>query len=134
MVLLSDHDMKQHADNAQQAFSSDQAATLHLALPVLEALHKAWTIRLSCSKYNDFLPALKAGLTKVEEYYDWTAESDTYTFVMHCIPLLTAPYLDSQICHIVVLDPSQKTEHIRKYWGAEKLDGILERTEEKVCL
>jgi len=62
------------------------------------------------------------------------AESDTYTFVMRCVPLLTVPYPNSQICHIVVLDPSQKIEHIRKYWGAEKLDGILERAEKKVCL
>jgi len=121
-------------DNAQQAFSSDQLATLHLALPALEALHKAWTTQLSCGKYKDFFPALQAGLTKVEEYYNRMAELDTYTFVMHCIPLLTVPYPNSQICHIVVLNPSQKIEHIRKYWGAEKLDGILECAEKKVHL
>ena len=126
--------MKQHADNTQQVFSSDQSASLHLALPALEALHKAWTTRLSRGKYKDFRPALQAGLTKVEEYYDRTAESDTYTFVMHCVPLLTVPYPDLQICHIAVLDPSQKIEHIRKYWGAKKVDGILERAEKKVCL
>ena len=28
-----------HADNAQQAFSSEQTSTLHLAIPALEALH-----------------------------------------------------------------------------------------------
>jgi len=70
VVLFTDHDMKQHVDNAQQAFSSDQLATLHLALPALEALHKAWTTRLSHGKYKDFFPALQARLTKVEEYYN----------------------------------------------------------------
>ncbi|KAN0118456.1 hypothetical protein V8E52_005186 [Russula decolorans] len=34
-----------HADNAQQAFSSEQASTLHLAIPALEALHRAWSTR-----------------------------------------------------------------------------------------
>jgi hypothetical protein len=87
---------KQHADNAQHAFSSDQAVTLHLALPALEALHKAWTNRLTREKYKDFLPALQAGLAKIEECYDRTADSDTYTFAMRCVvPLLSVPY-----CHL----------------------------------
>ncbi|KAG6870218.1 hypothetical protein C0995_014544 [Termitomyces sp. Mi166 len=30
-----------HADNAQQAFLSDHVSTLHLAIPVLEALYRA---------------------------------------------------------------------------------------------
>lgn len=88
MVLLTDCDPKKHADNAQHAFSSDQAATLHLALPALEALHKAWTTRLAREKYKGFTSALQAGLTKIEEYYDRTADSDTYTFSMRCVPLL----------------------------------------------
>lgn len=72
----------QHADNAQQAFSSDQGPTLHLALPALEALHKAWTKRAARDKYADFIPALDAGLAKIEEYYDRTSQSDAYTFAM----------------------------------------------------
>ncbi|KAF8219872.1 hypothetical protein L208DRAFT_1188116, partial [Tricholoma matsutake] len=78
------------------AFSSDKGSTLHLALPALEALHKAWTKRAERIKYIDFVPALNAGLVKIAEYYDRTADSDVYTFAM-------------------LLDPSQKTEHIRKY-------------------
>jgi len=97
VVPLTDCNMKQHADNAQHAFLSDQAATLHLALPALEALHKAWTTRSACEKYKDFSPALQAGLTKIEEYYDRTSDSDTYMFAMHCIPLLTAHYYHSQV-------------------------------------
>jgi hypothetical protein len=72
----------QHADNAQHAFSSDRGTTLHLALPALEALHKAWSTRLTRAKYQDFVPALEAGLEKITEYYERTADSDAYTFVM----------------------------------------------------
>ncbi|KAF8232595.1 hypothetical protein L208DRAFT_1271336 [Tricholoma matsutake] len=99
-----------HADNAQQAFSSDRGTTLHLALPALEALHKAWTKRVTHSKYRDFVPMLEAGLAKIEEYYDHTADSDAYTFGM-------------------LLDLSNKTEHICKFWGDEKLKRILKNTE-----
>ena len=122
----------QHADNAQHAFSSDQAATLHLALPALEALHKAWTTRQTREKYQGYSPALQASLTKIEEYYNRTADSDAYTFAMRCVLLLTVLYLSSQIYHIIVLDPSVKTQHICKYWGADKMNGILERAEKKV--
>ncbi|KAF8233426.1 hypothetical protein L208DRAFT_1266782, partial [Tricholoma matsutake] len=101
--------------NAQQAFSSDQATTLHLELPALEALHKAWTKQADRSKYRDFVPALKAGLDKIEEYYDRTADSDAYTFAM-------------------LLDPSEKTEHIHKHWGGEKLKRVLKDAEEMVSV
>jgi hypothetical protein len=62
---------------------------------MLEALHKAWTSQLTYEKYKDFLPALKAGLTKIKEYYNWTSDSDTYMFAMHCIPVLTVPHYGS---------------------------------------
>ena len=100
-------------------------------LPALEALHKAWTTQLAYDKYKDFLPALQAGLTKVEEYYDQISDSDTYIFAMCCMTLLVIPYYSSQLI-IVVLDPSQKVEHIQKYWGADKLESILECAEQKV--
>ncbi|KAF8222675.1 hypothetical protein L208DRAFT_1321119, partial [Tricholoma matsutake] len=105
------NDLLAHTDNAQQAFSSDKGSTLHLALPALEALHKAWTKRAERVKYIDFIPALNAGLAKITEYYDHTADSDAYTFAM-------------------LLDPSQKMEHIHKYWGQEKLESILKEAEE----
>lgn len=77
--------MPQHADNAQHAFSSDQGTTLHLALPALEALHKAWSTRLKRDKYHEFTRALKAGIAKIEEYYERTSDSDAYTFVMRSV-------------------------------------------------
>jgi len=121
----------QHADNAQQAFLSDKGSTLHLALPALEALHKAWTKRAKCIKYIDFVPALNTGLAKIAEYYDHTADSDAYTFAM-CLITSLCPLINSDTC--LVLDPSQKTEHIRKYWGQEKLDSILKEAEEMVSV
>jgi hypothetical protein len=67
---------------AQQAFSSDQGSTLHLAIPALETLHKAWS---SCSerlKYARFAPALKAAAGKLDEYYEKTTESPAYIMTM----------------------------------------------------
>ena len=72
----------QHAENAQQAFSFEHGPTLHLAIPALEALHKAWSTRLEREKYAEFTDALTAGIKKITEYYDKTAESPTYTFAM----------------------------------------------------
>jgi len=44
-------------------------------------------------------------------------------------------------CHLInsnqvllVLNPAQKTEHIRKYWGDEKVEDILKKAEETVSL
>ena len=81
-LIFNFADIVQHADNAQQAFSSDRATTLHLALPALEALHKAWSKCAERVKYLNFVTALNAGLVKIEEYYDHTAECDAYTFAM----------------------------------------------------
>ena len=67
---------------AQQAFSTDSGPTLHLALPALEALHKAWSARASREKYFDFAEALEAGIAKTNEYYEKTASSSVYTFAM----------------------------------------------------
>jgi hypothetical protein len=72
----------QHADNAQQAFSSDQAPTLHLAIPALEALHRAWSSCTEHAKYQQFVPALNAVCTKIDEYYEKTTESPAYIMAM----------------------------------------------------
>jgi len=39
---------------------------------------------------------------------------------------------DKDLPLFLVLDPSQKTEHIRKYWGSEMLESILKAVEETV--
>ena len=49
----------------------------------LHTLHKAWAKHAAHAKYINFVPALNAGLAKIEEYYDQTTQSDAYTFAMH---------------------------------------------------
>jgi hypothetical protein len=102
-------------------------------LPALEALHKSWTKRAERAKYFDFVPALNAGLAKIAEYYDRTADSNAYTFAMcKCSTTSLCPLNNPDAS--LVLDPSQKTEHIRKYWGQEKLEDILKEAEETVSV
>jgi hypothetical protein len=72
----------QKADAAQQAFLSDHGPSLHLALPALEALHSAWTDYSKNPKFRDFVGPLKAGIEKIEEYYDKTSNSNAFNFSM----------------------------------------------------
>ena len=72
----------QHADNAQQAFSSDNVSTLHHAIPALEALHKAWSSRADRSKYAPFATALHVACTKIDKYYEKTTDSPAYIMAM----------------------------------------------------
>jgi hypothetical protein len=72
----------QHANNAQQAFSSEQVSTLHLAIPALEALHRAWSTRADRPKYERFVTALQAACTKIDEYYEKTTETPAYIMAM----------------------------------------------------
>ena len=75
-------DILQHADNAQQAFSSDNVPTLHYAIPALEALHRAWSSRASRPKFQPFASALYAACKKIDEYYEKTTESPVYIMSM----------------------------------------------------
>jgi hypothetical protein len=75
-------DVLQHADNAQQAFSSDNVPTLHYAIPALEALHRAWSSRASRPKFQPFASALYAACEKIDEYYEKTTESPAYIMSM----------------------------------------------------
>ncbi|KAG6914574.1 hypothetical protein DXG01_016566 [Tephrocybe rancida] len=100
------------AENAQQAFWTDQGLTLHLAIPALEVLHAAWSKCHDQSEYSDFFPALDAAIDKVTEHYDKTAESEVYTFVM---------------CKNY---PSKKAAHLHKYWWRELTERALMQAEE----
>jgi hypothetical protein len=73
-------------DVAQQAFSSDVGTTLHLAIPALEILHRAWSSCATQSKYAHFAPALNAAAQKLDEYYERTTESLAYVMAM-CLSL-----------------------------------------------
>ncbi|RXW23821.1 hypothetical protein EST38_g1987 [Candolleomyces aberdarensis] len=89
-----------HADQAQQAFSSETEPSLYNGLPALERLHKAWSSRAKKDKYEQYKPALKAGIAKIEEYYDKTSFSHAYTMAM-------------------ILDPDSKTKYFQKHWGKD---------------
>jgi hypothetical protein len=65
----------------------DKGPSLQLALPALEALHKAWMSRSDSPKYAPFHEGLNAAVEKIHEYYDRTAESDAYIMAM-CMCLL----------------------------------------------
>ncbi|PSR75311.1 hypothetical protein PHLCEN_2v9174 [Hermanssonia centrifuga] len=91
-------DLLGHADHAQQAFSSDRVSTLHLAIPALEALFKAWDSRRSREKYASFAEALSIGTAKIAEYYDKTGDSDAYIVSMY-------------------LHPEKKGSHFKKHWA-----------------
>ncbi|OJT14236.1 hypothetical protein TRAPUB_9209 [Trametes pubescens] len=104
-------DLLAHADNAQQAFSSDHGPTLHLALPALEVLQCAWSSRAGRSKYAEFQSALEAGSRKITEYYEKTAETQVYTFAL-------------------LLNPENKTQFIAKSWGKDLLAKLLAQAED----
>ncbi len=119
----------QHAENAQHAFSLEQGPTLHLAIPALEALHKAWSARISRDKYADFVDALSAATAKIEEYYNKTEQSPAYTFVMCESFFSTSKHATDSLA---VLDPSGKGMHLKKYWSAELYERALIVAEEIV--
>ena len=77
-------DLLSVSERAQQSFSSDCGASVHLVLPALEAMHKAWLSQTSKMKYIDagLIVALNAGIEKIGEYYERSAESDAYIVAM----------------------------------------------------
>jgi hypothetical protein len=86
----------QHADIAQQAFSSASTPTLHNALPTLEKLHAAWEKASHKDRYSHFVPALNAGKAKLDTYYQRSAQSDVHImamgkFIYHSCDVLTRP-------------------------------------------
>jgi len=75
-------DLLSYADVAQQAFSSEQGSTLHLAIPALETLHKSWSSRAERQKYIRFADPLKAAAKKLDEYYEKTTDTAAYVIAM----------------------------------------------------
>jgi len=81
-ILLGQH---QHADAAQQAFSSENGPSLHLALPALEALHNAWSSRAQKDKYSHFEIPLDSAVETIAKYYDKTSTSDAFVLSMRML-------------------------------------------------
>jgi hypothetical protein len=99
IIYILTLDILQHADNAQQAFSSDNVLTLHYAIPTLEALHQAWSSPADCTKFQPFASVLHAACKKIDEYYEKMTESPAYimsmsmSFTSHPAPLTLLIYL-----------------------------------------
>ncbi|KAG6876029.1 hypothetical protein C0993_006142 [Termitomyces sp. T159_Od127] len=104
-------DLLMHADNAQQAFSSDQVSTLHLAIPALEALYRAWSSRINRTKYAPFSLALEAACEKIDVYYDKTTNSPAYIMSM-------------------TLNPHKKLSYFAKHWPKELQEDVVKCAEE----
>ena len=75
-------DWQQHADQAQQAFLVATIPTLQHALPALEKLYASWEKAASKECYQHFVPALTAGMAKLDSYYQRSAKSDTHIIAM----------------------------------------------------
>lgn len=73
---------RQHADDAQQAFSAALVPTLQHALPALEKLYASWEKAAAKPRYRSFIPSLKAGMAKLDTYYQRSAESDAHIMAM----------------------------------------------------
>ena len=70
------------AEEAQHLFSSDHGPAIHLAIPGLEALHKAWYSHANKAKYMDFWMGLEASVDKIAKYYERSVDSDMYIMAM----------------------------------------------------
>jgi hypothetical protein len=49
-------------------------------------MHASWEKAASKTCYKSFVPALSAGMAKLDEYYQWSAESDTHIMAMGVYP------------------------------------------------
>jgi hypothetical protein len=112
-------------------FSSEKTPTLHCAVPALEALHKAWSSRAECSKYERFAPALEATCTKIDEYYEKTTESPAYIMAMSmCSKLLVLSIL--LLIYVPVLDLKEKMAYFKEHWSINLQGKVIKCVEEVV--
>jgi hypothetical protein len=102
LLIIDNYDLLQHADRAQQAFSSDTSPSLHLALPALEALRKAWSTRRDKIKYSDFTHPLTQAINKITEYYEKSAESDAFILAMGKFVIISVKTLLVRYLHCVI--------------------------------
>ena len=87
MLLISG--VIQHANDSQQAFSSSSDPSLQNALPALERLYAAWKKASKKSRYASFVLALEAGMQKLDQYYNHSAQSDAHIMAMGKFTILT---------------------------------------------
>lgn len=82
-------------------------------------------------KYEPFYKALDAGTAKIDDYYQKTADSDAYTFSMRMF--LVIVYSASKLMYcMLVLNPTQKANHVKKYWGKDLYSQTIKEAEDIV--
>ena len=100
----------QHADDAQQAFSAATILTLQHVLPVLEKLYASWDKAATKPRYNAFVPALTAGMAKLNMYSTTSEVPSQMRTLWQWVCIVSFSY--HMLCitdHCaVVLDPSKK--------------------------
>ncbi|KAF9538851.1 hypothetical protein CPC08DRAFT_771063 [Agrocybe pediades] len=101
-----------HADDAQQAFSSDISPTLFNALPAIERMYAAWEKALAKEKYAQFAETLQAGMAKLDEYYQKTSESTIHVMA-------------------ILLHRGQKLFYFRKDWAEDLVEDVRALAEKK---
>ena len=82
MLKLLMCDFIKYTNDAQQAFSSSSTPSLQNALPALERMYAAWEKSSSKPRYVCFIPALDAGMAKLDKYYQRSAASDAHIMAM----------------------------------------------------
>ncbi|PPR07905.1 hypothetical protein CVT24_002800 [Panaeolus cyanescens] len=102
----------QVADDAQHAFSAAARPTLHNALPAIEKMYSKWEKASEMVEYTRFKSALAAGMRKIEEYYERTAESSAHIVCM-------------------VLDPRKKFAHFERNWGTDLVNDVKSTVQTK---
>ena len=101
-------------------------STLHLAIPALEALHKAWSSRADRPKYARFADALNTACNKIDKYYEKTTESAAYLVAMsvsYCFLPMTL------LMNLLVLNPKGKMLYFKKHWPEELHENVLKYVE-----
>ncbi|KAG2068240.1 hypothetical protein BDR04DRAFT_1119862 [Suillus decipiens] len=111
-TFIYEIDLLSYADVAQQAFSSEHGSTLHLAIPALKTLYKAWSSYTDRLKYLRFATLLQAAAMKVDKYYEKTMKSPAYIIA-------------------ILLDPVGKMVYLKQHWPEDLHDKVL-TTAEKV--
>ena len=72
----------QYANDSQQAFLSLSDPSIQNALLALERLHVVWEKASNKSCYTLFVPALEAGMQKLNQHYKHSAESNAHIMAM----------------------------------------------------
>jgi len=101
---------------------------LHLAIPVLEALYKAWSSRADCPRYQPFASALHAACEKstctTRRLRSLPCTSCQWVWICTLTPNITDPCL--------VLNPKEKMWYFKKHWLVNLQEDVTKCMEEVV--